>query len=39
MIPIQNYQKSNTYSQTVIEFNSSFQGAEKFFDIPLIEKI
>ncbi len=28
---IQNYQKSNTYSQTVIEFNSSFQGAEKIF--------
>ena len=30
MIPVQNYQKSNTYSQTVNEFNSSFQGVEKF---------
>ena len=30
MIPIQNYQKSNTYSQTVIEFNSSFQGLKNF---------
>jgi hypothetical protein len=31
MMPVQNYQKSNTYSQTVIELNSSFEGAEKFF--------
>ncbi len=29
MIPVQNYQKF-TYSQTVIEFNSSFQGTENF---------
>jgi hypothetical protein len=27
---IQNYQKSNTYSQTVIELNSSFEGLKKF---------
>jgi hypothetical protein len=26
---IQNYQKSNTYSQTVIELNSSFEGLKK----------
>ncbi len=31
MILVQNYQKSNTYSQTVNEFDSSFQGVEKFF--------
>ena len=30
MIPVQNYQKSNTYSQIVIEFNSSFQGLKIF---------
>ncbi len=30
MIPVQNYQKSNTYLQTVNEFNSSFQGLKNF---------
>jgi hypothetical protein len=30
MIPVQSYQISNTYSKTVIEFKSSFEGLKNF---------